>query len=227
MNAPDRLLHSRNTRPYGRSWENWATAWYRWMFSIEKKKNPCTDKTGKFSSEKQEDNNVWFLAGTFGNISIIKRNVRIPVGRSILFPILVKEDSLAEDNDLTNESELIKRCRDASDKVLRMEARIDGESIPSLESYRVQTKVFDVVFPKNNVYDLPPGPTRSVCDGFWIFLRPLEPGKHTIYFKGETSLNEPFTKGRLRRTKVYSHIWSQVDKEPVFRLEVLYKLHLI
>lgn len=196
------------------------------MFSIEKKKNPCSDRTGKFSSEKQEDSDVWFLAGTFGNVNIVKRKVKIPAGRSILFPVLVKEDSFAEDDDLTRESELIRRCKEATDKVLHMEARIDGESIPSLGSYRVQTKVFDVNLPKNNVYDLPPGQTRSVSDGFWIFLKPLEAGKHTIYFKGETSLNEPFTKKRLRRTKVYSHIWSQVDKEPVFKVEVLYKIRV-
>jgi hypothetical protein len=196
------------------------------MFSIEKKKNPCIDKTGRSSSEKQEDSNVWFLAGTFGNINIIRRNVMIPIGRSILFPILVKEDSFAEDNDLTNESELIMRCRQASDKVLNMEARIDGQSIQNLENYRVQTGVFEIKLPENNVYDLAPGPTKSVCDGFWIFLKPLNAGKHTIYFRGETSLNEPFTKRRLRRTKVYSQIWSQVDKEPVFRVEVMYKLQI-
>ena len=90
---------------------------------------------------------------------------------------------------MKTESQLTKRCRNATDKVLHMEARIDGEPLQHLESYRVQTRVFDISFPNNNVYDVSPGPTRSACDGFWIFLKPMDIGKHLIYFMGETLLD--------------------------------------
>ena len=31
----------------------------------------------------------------------------------------------------------------------------------------------------------------AVSDGFWIMLKPLEPGKHTIHFEGACLLGSP------------------------------------
>ena len=153
-----------------------------WMLSIPKKNNPSLDKTGKYCSMNQNNENVWFLTGTFGNIVPVKRKCTIPIGKAIFFPILEKEDSLKEDSDLDNESGLIKRSRDATNRLTYMEAWIDGAKIEDLEDYRVQSEVFDLKFPEDNVYDVKQGLTRSVCDGYWLFLKPLEIGKHHIYF---------------------------------------------
>jgi hypothetical protein len=79
------------------------------MLSIPKKKNPSFDRTGKYCSINQDNHNVWFLTGTFGNVGPIKRKCIIPSGKAIFFPVLVKEDSLAEDCDIKSEADLIKR----------------------------------------------------------------------------------------------------------------------
>ena len=68
------------------------------------------------------------------------------------------------------------------DQVVHMEATLDAQRI---ESQRVLTPVFDLVFPENNVYDVRAGKTRSVCDGYWIFLKRLSIGQHSIEFTGE------------------------------------------
>jgi hypothetical protein len=200
------------------------------MLSIPRKENPCLDETGKYCSINQNNKNVWFLAGTFGNIITVKRKCIIPVGKAIFFPLLVKEDSFAEDSDLKTETELIKRSRDATDKVLHMEATIDRNKViderraDQLEKYRVQSEVFDLVFPEGNIYDVRPGLTRSVCDGFWLFIKPLSLGKHKIRFKGETLLAETFTKNRMRKKKVYERIREYIDRNSTFKLDVLYEL---
>jgi hypothetical protein len=176
----------------------------------------------------QNDKNVWFLTGTFGNVIVpIKRKCTIPAGKAIFFPILVKEDSLEEDTDLKTELELIKRARDATNKLIQMEATIDGEKVDRLESYRVQSEVFDLVFPEDNVYDVKPGLTRSVCDGYWLFIKPLHVGKHYICFKGETSLKEAHTLAHLKSRKVYSPIQPYIVKYSIFKLEVSYELTII
>jgi hypothetical protein len=220
-------LYDRNVKPYNRSWESWAADWCKWMLSFNKRKNPCLDKTGRYSSLRQENKNVWFLAGTFGNITHVTRRSEIPAGRSILFPLLVKEDSFAEDRDLKTERELIERARDATDKALHLEVIINGVRIPCIKKWRVQSKIFELVFPEDNVYDVRPGTTRAVCDGFWIFIKPLPVGEHSIYFKGETTLEEPITKKFLRKTSVYSEIWNRIDRESVFCVEILYKLKVV
>jgi len=221
------LLYQRSENPFGRTWREWAAKWCEWMLSIPKKNNPSLDVTGDLCSVNQYEKNVWFLTGTFGNIVPIKRNCKIPNGRAILFPILEKEDSLAEDSDLRTDSDLVKRSRNATDKVLSMELTIDEQRIQGLEGYRVQSEVFDLTFPIDNVYDVKPGPTRSVCDGYWIFIKPLEVGKHSIHFKGENLLSEPYTTNQIKRTEVFDQIREHIDENSKFKLDVLYELTII
>jgi hypothetical protein len=218
------LLYERNFHPFGKSWEEWAALWCNWLLSISKKKNPAIDETGKYCSMNQNNEEVWFLAGTFGNIVPVKRRCTIPAGKAILFPILEKEDSFQEDRDLKTEEELIKRSRDATNRLIHMEATIDGESVDRLENYRVQSEVFDLTFPEDNVYDIGAGLTRSVCDGYWLFIKPLLAGKHYIYFKGETSLDEAFTLTQLRSNDAYGQIWKHISENSTFKLEVSYEL---
>lgn len=221
------FLYESNEHPLGRSWEEWATLWCKWMLSIPKKNNPSLDETGKCCSINQNYDNVWFLTGTFGNVIPIIRKCDIPQGRSIFFPVLEKEDSFAEDSDLRTDSDLIKRCRSAIDKVVTMEAKIDGYNIEQLENYRFQSRVFDLKFPEDNVYDVKPGLTRSVCDGYWVFIKPLPIGRHLLYFRGENSLAEPYTITQLNTATVFNKIRNHIQNNSVFKLEVLYELTII
>jgi hypothetical protein len=209
------------------SWENWAVIWYKWLLGISRRKNPCVDRSGKYCSVNQTNRNVWFLAGTFGNTTWIKRKCTIPHQKAILLPILVKQDSFAEDKDLTSEEQLVKRSRDATDKVLHMEAEIDGEKIKNIKRYRVQSEIFDLRLRKNNVYNFAAGVTKSVCDGYWLFIKPLEKGKHNIYFKGETLLDEPFTKNLMTTNEAYTQIKKQIRKNSTFMLEVQYDIMIV
>jgi hypothetical protein len=153
----------------------------------------------------------------------------MPEGRAIFFPILEKEDSFAEDIHLSKEEELIERAKNSTDKVICMEAAIDGESVrfDHLENFRARSQVFDLVFPENNVYDVKAGPTRSVCDGFWLFIKPLTNGPHTLYFKGETMLAEPYIEDHMKRTEAYSNIRSHIFKNRSFILDVSYELTIL
>jgi hypothetical protein len=194
------------------------------MLSIPKKKNPSLDRTGKCCSVNQDNQNVWYLTGTFGNIGPIKRKCIIPPGKAIFFPVLVKEDSLAEDSDLKTDADLIKRCEQATNRLIDIEASIDDIRMENIEKYRMQSNVFDLVFPKENVYNVKPGLTRAVCDGYWLFIKPLQAGIHSIFFKGETSLEEPYTINQLKGNAIHSPIWKNMDKNSTFKLEVSYDL---
>jgi hypothetical protein len=148
----------------------------------------------------------------------------IPSGRAIFFPVLVKEDSLADDSDLKTEADLIKRCEQATNRLINIEASIDDQPMEHLENYRVRSEVFDLALPKDNVYNVKPGLTRSVCDGYWLFIKPLKSGKHTIFFRGETSLEEPYTINQIKGNSIHSSIWKNIDKKSTFKLEVNYDL---
>jgi hypothetical protein len=105
-----------------------------------------------------------------------------------------------------------------------MEAEIDGEKIHHIERFRVQSGVFDLRLKKGNVYHFAAGITKSVCDGYWLFIKPLEKGKHIICFKGETLLDEPFTKNLMTTNIAYHKIKQHIRRKSTFILQVRYDL---
>jgi hypothetical protein len=184
-----KIFYKRSDLPFCKTWETWAARWCRWVFSIPRKGNPCLDKSGKFSSASQNDEFVWFLCGTLGNIDTVKRRCTIPSVKAIFFPVIVKEDSFAENLEVHSHEELRRRVKGTIDGVRYFEAFVDNMKVDPSEIHRVQSEIFDLVFPKENIYDIVDGVTHSICDGYWLFLKPLEVGRHHIHFKA--MLEEP------------------------------------
>jgi len=159
----------------------WCIRWVKWCLEQPIDSNPAKDMTGKNCCQNQSGP-VWFLAGTFGGSAT--RKCTIPNGKAIMFPILEKETSFVEDKDITSETDLVSRTTDQTSRISHMEASIDGVPLQNLDRCRVQTPVFEIVFPKANVYQVQEGPTQGTSNGIWVFLEPLSVGQHKIYFKG-------------------------------------------
>lgn len=170
-----------NSKPFGFTYGEWSAKWWQWLLSIPTKDNPSVDETGAKCAVGQEDPNLWLLAGTGGGE--VTRACTIPAGKAILFPVLnVECDYLS--SDLKTESDLRKCAKDDQDKATNLQATVDGVAIPDLKSYRVQSPLFNITLPKDNVMGVPPVTTQAVSDGFWIILKPLPAGKHQIHFSG-------------------------------------------
>lgn len=222
-------IYSRGSKPFGKTWEQWAAAWCTWMLSIPKSSHPNLDETGELCSKHQNDPDVWFLAGTFGNVLPVKRHCKIPREKSILYCIIEKEDSFAENKDLSKEWELQARAKSFIDNVTKIETKIDGQGVKNLEQYRIHSEVFDLLFPSDPVYsDVNAGLTRAACDGYWIFLRPLTPGNHEISFRGEVSYVEnDVSAEQIKNEPLYSHIKDDMDNNKKFRIDVTYDLQIL
>jgi len=219
------IMYPRKYQPFGKSWEKWTAIWCNWLLSIPREKNPAVDETGKNSSQNQVDANVWFLAGSFGNNIPVRRKCTVPNSKAILFPIVNKEDSFAEDLDLIYEQELAMRARNSMDRLICLQLIVDGKRLPNLSEYRVLSEFFDLTFPENNVYDVNTKNTRSVCDGYWAFLRPLPIGSHEIYFSAKVFLpkGDQVTK-QIKNSSIYSSVVEEIDKNSRLNIEVTYEL---
>ncbi len=219
------IMYPRNYQPFGKSWEKWTAIWCNWLLSLPRDKNPAVDKTGKNSSQNQVDANVWFLAGSFGNNIPVRRKCKVPKSKAILFPIVNKEDSFAEDLDLIYEEELAMRARNSMDRLICLQLIVDGKRLPKLREYRVLSEFFDLTFPENNVYDVNLGITRAVCDGYWAFLRPLPVGSHEIHFSAQVFLpkDDEVTK-QIENSSIFSSIAEDIDKNSKLNIEVTYEL---
>lgn len=224
-NPGESLLYPREFRPFGKSWEDWAASWCKWLLGLPKDVSPSLDETGENCSQNQHDPHVWFLGGSFGNTVPIRRFCRIPKHRAILFPILEKEDSFAEDVDLKFESELRLRAKEFMDRVRNLQLVVDGIWLQGLYEYRVQSPIFDLKFPINCVYEVEPGLTRAVCDGYWVFLRPLSVGQHEIRFSGDVAMiRDDIVTDQFRTDPLYAHIKGHIDRNASFVLDITYQI---
>jgi hypothetical protein len=179
------IMYRRDENPFGKTWEEWTAKWWRWILSIPKESNPGIDTTGKKFDTNQNDPNVLFLVGTYGGSA--ERNYTIPKGKALLFPIINFTTSYAEEPALKTESELISRAKSDIDDIVNKEATVDGVGLHEVDKYRVASLPFDITLPENNALGLEAGPTLAVSDGYWVFLKPLTPGKHEIHAAGSCS----------------------------------------
>jgi hypothetical protein len=172
-----------DTVQYNLTYGEWTAKWWQWVVSVPEDRNPAADETGENCGEGQSGP-VWFLAGTFGGLN--ERNCDIPANKSIVFPVINAECSYAEYPDLKTESELRSCAVSSNDGVSELMVTIDGQAIneSQLRSYRVQSPLFNLTLPENNIFGLPASTTQAVSDGFWVFLPPLGPGQHEIHFRG-------------------------------------------
>jgi hypothetical protein len=76
------------------------------------------------------------------------------------------------------------------DGATNLSVEVDGKPIRNL--HRVQSKVFEVALPEENVFDALCAPgvpagiySPAVDDGFYVQLNPLKVGGHTLYFHAE------------------------------------------
>ena len=174
-------VYSTIEKPYGLSYGDWTANFWKWVYSIPKDISPASDQTGKSCAQSQ-NGPVWFLLGTISGSA--ERTCTIPAGKAILFPILNSECSYAETPTAKTGSEL-QTCAVTSDKgVTNLQATVDGKNLQQLDKYRVTSSLFNFTFANPNISGAPIGPTQGVSDGWWVFLKPLTPGKHEIHFTG-------------------------------------------
>jgi hypothetical protein len=172
-----------DSKAYGLTYGQWTAKWWQWAYSIPKDVNPIVDTSGKNCMEGQAGS-VWLLAGTTGGPA--ERTCTIPAGKAILFPIINAECSYAEYPALTSDPQL-RSCAVTQNDHVTLAASVDGVKIQGLQKYRVQSPLFSISAPQNNMVGIKGGTTtQGVSDGYWVFLQPLSAGKHDVHFSGQS-----------------------------------------
>jgi hypothetical protein len=169
-------LYYPDSRPFGRTFAEWTARWWQWILSVAKTENPLVEGIGKNCANNQTGP-VWFLAGTLKGPA--ERSCTIPADKAILSPVINFEASVAE-GDGTTDEELSARAKFEMDQITNMRAMISGINVNELKQYRIQSPPFNVTLPADNVLGLPAQTTKMISEGYWLFLKPLEPGNYDI-----------------------------------------------
>jgi hypothetical protein len=155
-----------------------SAEWWQLFLSLPVAGNPLVDGTGA-SCVFGQRGPVWFLVGSFGGT--VTRECAIPEGVTLFFPLL----NLVDVN-VTNQSarELRGELDPCIDATTTLILEVDGQSVQPGAIKRVRSDVFAVTLPNNNLFSLPAGTySPAVDDGFYVTLKPLDVGQHTIHFQ--------------------------------------------
>ena len=167
----------------GLSYGEWAARWWQWVFSIPGDSDHPFNPGGDVL--QNQAGNVWFLVGVFG---FEEREITIPAGKALFFPVLNVECSTLEAEPFHgDDAPSLSACANGYlDQTSGLACEIDGKSVKSLASFRTESPMFTFgPLPDPNLYGLPVGATGQAVDaGFYVMLPPLGVGEHTIHFSG-------------------------------------------
>jgi hypothetical protein len=138
---------------------------------------------------------VFFRVGVI-NVSgtAVRTRCTVPAGKPLFFPIVNNECSELEPAPFfaVGRSALAACNRHFMETATNLAVEIDGVPVRDLRRFRVCERHDDcdtvpivrVDLPVNNVLGVPAGRVTSLGDGYYLLLRPLAPGRHTIHFTG-------------------------------------------
>ncbi|MGZ4617971.1 MAG: hypothetical protein ACXV3F_04460 [Frankiaceae bacterium] len=126
---------------------------------------------------------VWFLGGDATAPQPTSPTCTVPEGKAVLVPVINGECSTVEGTAESDLASCAKFQMDSVDKST-LSASVDGHAVTVDPAFRFVTDEFSVTIVPNN--PLAPGGTgTSVADGYYLLLRPLTAGQHTIDVHGD------------------------------------------
>ena len=185
----------------GLTYGDWSARHWKWLFSMPVDEHPLF---GTADVSEGQSGEVWFLGGSFASTELVPgvfiaeetRDVTIPPGKKLFFPIVDSEASTVEGNGATEE-ELREAAQFFSDFIVldSLFCEVDGRPVKNLADFRVQSPLFTFgPLPDNNILEAfgvtaPEGTkSKSVSDGVFVMLATLSAGTHTVHFGGVSDL---------------------------------------
>jgi hypothetical protein len=178
----------KGSMPYGVPYEEWLARWWEWNLQIPTQKHPISNA----SITKCP---VGESVGGSGAVSFLTQKLQgksaysciIPAQHAILVPIGTGE--CTNDEAKSSLPEKMIKCATEGDKYITFDSNIDGERLlvkpnidPNLDegnNYAI-TKPFNITIPEDNFLNLTPGQWKAGAGGYFIFLKPLPAGQHTL-----------------------------------------------
>lgn len=171
----------------GATLADWTVRWWRWWTSIPAGVGPTNDTDGTQCGINQEGP-VWFVGGPVGNGLSYDRTCSVPAGKWILLPVInylndypcVADPGFQPAKNQTLDAFLAEGAANLMDGVTIYEATLNGRPAPVK---RIRTALFGFTAAEDlNQFDgcLTGSPQLGVADGYFVFVEPLRPGKHTL-----------------------------------------------
>lgn len=175
----------------GVSLGEWTARWWRWVDA--QSGAPYLDPDGRVCDLGQEGP-VWNLAGTNGRFQP-RRECVVPEGKYLLLPII---------NMVTYQVDAEVTCKGLqagaaanNDYLISAVVLLDGQPLGDMRRHRVRSDgCFRAVADDDSS-------RLAAADGYWLMLKPLPPGRHTLHVGANYGVPDGGAYSRMRQTFEY------------------------
>jgi hypothetical protein len=196
-------FYSKDESPFGISNGDWVAKYWNWSYST-----PLDPKTSVFAGLNEngclihKENSMVMLADT-ANGGVWNQNCTISRNEGILIPIWTGECNAGEKDCLDQPFETLSKAARGFDlgKIKGL-VKVDNIPVAKIDAtdYKtnimnnvteVYTKQYNATVPSDShVQNEKYGTFPAAAHGWFVFLKPLQPGNHTVYYQNSV---EPTT----------------------------------
>jgi hypothetical protein len=187
--------------PYNIPYKDWAAKWWQWYVSVPKTHSPNNldypNHIQNQSCSVLQDPSlpVFFLFTPYVEEKVADRTCDIPQGKAILIPIVSGEMDTGDPTLRENSTKgLIDSATSGNDNAV-ISVKLDDTPLDFNhdQKYRILTNPFEINLPEHNIWEEKekPGKYTGVAEGYYLFLKPLAIGNHTLYYEAGTGEPNP------------------------------------
>lgn len=189
---------STDPKPYGKPLEQWAKEYWQWNVGLPPGDIPKDNNTNldKCILGSDPEKTMLFLVEAYDLTYSTKCD--ISTKSPLLIPLLIGEcdPSVDEPRTKTGKIEDLWACaKDANEGFKAWEIRLDDRILfKKVGNQEVNanlkdqilvrnSSLFNITMPQVNRYEANAGVYPAVVDGYYLILKPLPPGEHTLTYK--------------------------------------------
>ena len=182
------MLYTIDSQSYGKSYNYWTQKWWEWNLLFPKSLHPNVNFTSDKCGYGIDPNRpVVFLPQAFlDSDPTFDRTCTIPSGKAVLTAIQSGDCNYGAIDIRTENS--LRECAMAGNDGTVITVSVDGNTYPHYEEGRRATSdLFNVTVIPGNIMEYQNlGVQKAIVDGYYIFLKPLSVGEHTVNIKFDT-----------------------------------------
>jgi hypothetical protein len=202
-------MFSKDEKPFGVSYDDWVAKY--WNKRVGMNKDQAAPKPGGclILNNYNKSDFLVMLMDTAEVDGSAQQTCKISSSQGIMIPLWIAECDNSGGDDPRHKSysdEQLTKCAREQYNLgnIRSDVKVDGLPIAKLDvkqslipgsgklDYKVNSplnnitdfnsKGFNLTIPPDSNIPLKPGTWRSASQGWWVFLKPLPPGEHTISY---------------------------------------------
>jgi hypothetical protein len=172
-NAPSSVVFPPQSQPLGLSYSKWAARWSQWAFGTPTPENPLADPAANCNVAQRGP--AFFLPAPSGPGTLA--TCTVSAGEPILLTPAGTIETPGEGVANTFPA-VLAAAKAGTDVITNIAATLDGRSLP-IQGFRTASP-FVLFLPSDNILGGPAGPNLAAINGYFLMLKPLCGGTHTI-----------------------------------------------